>query len=103
MSIENPPLCGTSAAKYFMKFSSAVCQPDDNPQAPFASPVVSYRPEWQFVPGSGVRWDRACAFLWLFRSAQRGRPSADCLLVGFALVGGLLLSAKHLSMAAKAT
>jgi hypothetical protein len=36
MSIENLLSVGLPAAKYFMKFISSVCQPDDNPQAPFA-------------------------------------------------------------------
>ena len=36
------------------------------------------------------------------RSALRGRPGADCLLVGFALVRVLFLSAKHLFYSAKA-
>ena len=56
--------------------------------------------------------DRVCAFLRLLIGADAapicttgwwGDRGADWLLVGFVLVRGLLLSAKHLSNAAKAT
>ena len=52
-------------------------------------------------------WCRACVFCgyWVLtrpRSALPGvHEGADCLLVGFALVRGLLMSAKHLFLAAK--
>jgi hypothetical protein len=73
------------------------------PTACFAEHLFLAAKQWHFVPASGVSWDRVIAAAkWPTRPLSARMPRrADGLLVGFALVRGLLMSAEHLFLAAK--